>query len=211
MPLGRTIKRTIKWKGDVADSASHVPTVPVHSKQQESRLLLYSYFNQSPSSCLGKGELKLKAERELQKGISLVDVKLLEWGTWTFRSVHYSPEHQKRIFPHIQLKFPVSYMSHISKSKSSKCRYSRSTFSEGLTLNYHIDRLWWLQNPLIQTKFGFTFKLTFCNSHNKWQDPHSSGLPLLSLCIATIFFLMGSTCWGTNAVIPTHLINSPVT
>lgn len=54
----------------VADSANHVPTVPVHSKQQESRLLLYSHFNQSPSSRLGKGKLKLKAEKELQEGIS---------------------------------------------------------------------------------------------------------------------------------------------
>lgn len=69
-------------KGDVADSASHIPAVPAHSKQ-EGRLLLYSYFNQSPSSCLGKGELKLKAEIELLKGISSADVKPLEWSTWT--------------------------------------------------------------------------------------------------------------------------------
>lgn len=54
----------------VADSASRVPTVPVQSKQQESRLLLYSHFNQSSSPRLGKGKLKLKAERELQEGIS---------------------------------------------------------------------------------------------------------------------------------------------
>lgn len=37
-----------------------------------------------------------------------------------------------------------------------------------------------------------------------WQDPYSSGLPLYSLCIAMLFFLMGSTYRGTNAVIPTQ-------
>lgn len=194
----RTIKRTIKWKGDVADSASYIPAVPAHSKQQESRLLLYRYFNQSPSSCLGKGELKLKAESELRKVLAQLMWNLLSGvpGLAAFKKTAIALQIKKYFFPHSQPKFPAFYMSHISKSKSSKHRYWRSAFSEGLIIT---DRLWRLQNLLIRTKFGFTSKYTFCNSHNMWQDPHSSGLPYWYNFLFNGFNLLRYQCCDSNS------------